>query len=84
MGDGNNNQMFLKSVDFLKPVKDKVKLLSDGRLYVEYQSEVDIYEGGFCLENFVDLKKQFFATSAFINFPFTPTLTLNSTNPKVI
>ena len=64
------------SVSSLLPVKDKVKLLSDGRLYVKYKTEADIYKGGFCLENFVDLKNQFSAVSAFIKTPFTPVLTL--------
>jgi hypothetical protein len=72
------------SVSSLIPKRDKVKLLADGRLYVKYKTEVDIYEGGFCLENFVDLKNQFSAMSAFINTPFTPLLTLKlSTDKKV-
>ncbi len=71
-------------VSSLIPKRDKVKLLSDGRLYVKYRTTVDIYEGGFCLENFVDLKNQFSAVSAFINTPFAPVLTLNiSTATKV-
>ena len=72
------------SVSSLIPVKYKVKLLSDGRLYVKYKTDADIYKGGFCLENFVDLKNQFSAMSAFINTPFTPSLTLKlSTDKKV-
>jgi hypothetical protein len=77
-------QKLEESVDYLLPEKDKVKLLSDGSLYADYLSEVDIYEGGFCIENFVDLTEPFSGILAYINVPFTPSLNLKSTNAKKV
>ena len=39
------------------PPRSKTKLLSDGRLYVDNQLTVQIYETDFCIDNFVDEKK---------------------------
>jgi hypothetical protein len=72
-----------RSVDFINPGKGKVKVLIDGKLYVDDQEMVNIYDNGFCVENFVDQLENFSAISAFLCFPFVPALNLTSNNKPV-
>ncbi len=71
------------SVDFFDPTEEKVKMLIDGRLYVDNRKVVDIYDDGFCVENFVDELENFSAISAFVFFPLVPSLNLTS-NTKLV
>ena len=67
----------------------QVKLISDGRLYIQYETHVEIFTKGFCLENFYDSESGKVFMSAFkcktenltlyLSLPQTPKLNgLNS------
>ena len=59
-----------------------VNLLSDGRLYVDDGKSVEIFESGFCVENFVDKSKNVSSFSVFICVPFSPVMRLQSPNSQ--
>jgi hypothetical protein len=71
------------SVKFINPGKEKVKILIDGKLYVDTREMVNIYDGGFCVDNFVDQLENFSAISAFVCFPFVPSTNLTSNYRQV-
>ncbi len=54
-----------------------------GKLYVNNKEMVNIYDDGFCIDNFVDQLENFSAISAFVCFPFVPSLNLTSNNIQV-
>ena len=59
------------------------KFLIEKKLYVDTRKAVNIYDDGFCVENFVDELNNFSAISAFVCFPFEPSLNLTS-NSKMV
>jgi hypothetical protein len=71
------------SIHFINPGKEKVKSLMGGKLYVNNKEMVNIYDDGFCIDNFVDQLENFSAISAFVCFPFVPSLNLTSNNIQV-
>jgi hypothetical protein len=71
------------SVKFINPGKGKVKVLIGGKLYVDNRDMVNIYEDGFCVENFVDQQENFSAISAYVCFPFVPSMNLTSNSKQV-
>jgi hypothetical protein len=78
-----SNNICNKSLNFIYP-RAFVTILSDGRLYVDNQKNVEIYETGFCLEKFFDRKWKISSFSAFICFPFEPVISLPSPNKAKI
>jgi hypothetical protein len=58
----------------------EVNLLSDGRLYIDNRKSVEIFQSGFCVENFVDRSKDFASFSAFICLPFSPVMRFQNSN----
>ena len=60
------------------PYRSKTKVLSDGRLYVDIGTRVDIYETEFCVDNFADEKKGVSFHTVFMCSPLDPVLTLQS------
>ena len=60
------------------PYRSKTKVLSDGRLYIDIGTRVDIYETEFCVDNFADEKKGVSFHTVFMCSPLEPVLTLQS------
>jgi len=54
-----------KQIRYLEK-NEKVTFLSDGQLYVNYETHVEIYPKGFCLENFYNPESDEIYMSAFI------------------
>jgi hypothetical protein len=56
---------------------EEVKYLSDGHLYIDYITHAEIYEKGFCLENFYQSESGEFHLSAFVCTTEIPLLYLS-------
>ena len=58
----------------------EILFLSDGRMYVDKDLTVDIYETGFCIELFVDHANNFSSMSAFVCSGLSPAITIKPPN----
>jgi hypothetical protein len=55
-----------------------VNLLSNGQLYLEDNDSAEFFEGGFCIENFVDLSEDYSEMAVFLCFPSRPIASFSS------
>jgi hypothetical protein len=69
-----------RQIRTLERNEHKVKFLSDGRLYIQHETHVEIFTKGFCLENFYDPESGKVYMSAFKCA--TENVTLNLSLPQ--
>ena len=71
---------FLERLPQKLALKIALRFLSDGSLYFDNQQTVEVFDKGFCIENFVDNIKRVSAISIFYCTPFVPILNMSSPN----